>query len=127
MDAAARGSADEAIVGRHARCKLLHSCRAAQQPAVLAARSADRVARRCLKYVRSLASTSRQSRVRAGYVARQGGRRIAPTEPAMTGFAAASQNSLRAPRPLRSNSCDESVHEARKRAGRKTGHRRRLA
>jgi hypothetical protein len=44
----------------------------------------------------------------------------------MTGFAAASRNSLRALRPLRSDKRDENVDEAL-RAGRKTAHRRRLA
>jgi hypothetical protein len=47
-------------------------------------------------------------------------------KPAMSGFALASRNSLRALRPLRSNRRDENVDEAL-RAERKTTHRRRLA
>jgi hypothetical protein len=47
-------------------------------------------------------------------------------KPAMSGFALASRNSLRALRPLRSNRRDEYVHEAL-RAERKTTHRRRIA
>ena len=44
--------------------------------------------------------------------------------PALRGWAATSSNSLRARRPLRSNSDDEHVHVARKRAGRPTAQRR---
>ena len=43
----------------------------------------------------------------------------------MLGLGSASQNSLRALRPLRSNSCDESVHNARKRARPQAEHRSR--
>jgi hypothetical protein len=50
---------------------------------------------------------------RTGRPCRAPRRSAAPTEPALPGFAAASHNSLRALRPLRSDRCDESVHDAR--------------
>ena len=45
----------------------------------------------------------------------------------MLGLGSASRNSLRALRPLRSNRCGESVHDARKRAATKSSKPRRLA
>ena len=71
---------------------------------------------------------TRQSRVRAGRGA--SGKAVgafAPTPLGLLDFVAASRNSLRALRPLRSNRRDESVHEARKRAATKSSKPRRLA
>jgi hypothetical protein len=58
---------------------------------------------------------------------RQGGRRCAPTSLGLLDFVARRKTHCAPRRALRSNSCDESEHEARKRAATKSSKPRRLA
>jgi hypothetical protein len=73
-----------------------------------------------------LVKTSRQSRGRAGCRASLEAASAALGFPAFVRFHGQSMNSLRALRPLRSDSIDKSEHEARKRAAKKSNKRRRL-
>ena len=70
---------------------------------------------------------TRQTRVRAGRGASARRSVLRTDSPGFARFRGPSHNSLRALRPLRSNRCDESVHEARKRAATKSSNPRRLA
>ena len=75
--------------------------------------------------VRSVQASSRRGRRYPAGAHTAGGLRYRSDSAAMLGLGSASQNSLRALRPLRSNSCDESVYEARKRARPQAEHRSR--